>query len=134
MLYRQSRRPEISSLSLTSSVAIANKRKKIPSHLSIGSKRALLDVVASMSSSCKLTPADGRNFLLNAATSPLTEGAVIETACASLMVTEVCEVATIFASQAEAVRTRTIECIHSPIDPVQHVYTGEKCLKNSNLK
>jgi hypothetical protein len=79
-----------------------------------------------MSSSFKLTPADGRpNFLLNAAISPLTEGEIMETAGASLMVFEVCEVATIFSSQAEALRTRAIECIHSPIDPVQQMYTGE---------
>jgi hypothetical protein len=68
--------------------------------------------MAPMSSSFKLTPVDGRpDFLLNAAISPLTEGAVMETAGASLMVSEVCAVATIFALQAEALRTRAIECI-----------------------
>jgi hypothetical protein len=35
----------------------------------------------------------------------------METAGASLMVSEVCAVATIFALQAEALRTRAIECI-----------------------
>ncbi len=93
-------------------------------------ERARLDDIPPMSSSFKLMPADERsNCLLNAIIFPLSEDAVhgesgtatIDTAAVS----EALTVATIFTSQAEAERTRVVEYIHSPIDPVQHVYTGE---------
>lgn len=92
-------------------------------------------VAAPMSSSFRLTPTDIRqNLLLNMAITPLNEGDVGESGAAAVCATQsasafepvsaVATVAAIFASQAEAVRTRAIEFIHSPIDPVQRVYTG----------